>query len=337
MKNLSYKEEVLSMFTDHNFSLNKYDLKFITHLQILISKNNFVTSNQNTLLDKLIAKYKKQINKNKFFYEGLSKLPWQTKLIDSDKEHTEAFVNLVDDELIVKVPFNKKLITKLTETIPDYQLIWDKTKKQYAIEYSTEAFKKIVTIIPLFYKTNYCDKLQKVLDYVNSFGDVYWCPTLVNINNFYYIIACNDALYELTKDIVLSDDPKVLLKLSGYGININPRITNNPVKLFASSMDTSIDIDQISVLNTYMKELGLTNVVCNYRIERIKAYKTQVENDLKNYKITYTNSKEELTENIQNAIFLYIGTDYFRGRNYQVFDKYVRIVNSRSININERM
>lgn len=337
MKQLRNKEEVLVLLLTNEFRLNKYDKNFLSNLSILLAKNRHVTTNQDYLFDKLLEKYKRQLKKMKVDYSELLLLKWHTKVIESSTEFTEAHLSLHNDRIRLRVPFNKKLIEKLRDLDARNYLQWNPIDKCYYSDYYTHVIKTILSLIPNFYKLNISqditNELNQLLDYENM---QYWNPTLVHIDNLYYIVACNEPLLEATKHIELNNDPKTLCELSKYGIKIDKSITQgNKFLEFASNYDSVIDVNELDTLHQYCKLLDIKNIICNYRIKRAK--------DIKNYfeKILGSNGLNVYYDVIDSppkeyhgkSIYLYYFTSTGLVEHPTYVVKKVRITNSNPVKI----
>jgi hypothetical protein len=336
MKQLRNKEEALVLLLTNEFRLNKYDKNFLSNLSILLAKNRHITTNQDILFTKLLEKYKRQLKKMKVDHSELLLLKWHTKVIESSTEFTEAHLSVHDGRIMLRVPFNKKLIEKLREFDSHNYLQWNSIDKCYYSDYYTHVIKNILNVIPNYYKLNISQDIINELNQLLDYEDIqYWNPTLVKIKDHYYIIACNEPLVEAIKHIELNNDPKTLCEISRYGINIDKSITQgNKFLEFASNYDSIIDVSELDTLHQYCKLLDIKNIICNYRIKRTK--------DMKNYfdKILGSNGLNVYYDVIDNprkeyhgkSIYLYyFSTAVVEHPNYVT--KKVRITNSNPIKI----
>ena len=116
MKN---KEQLLYFFLQGKISLSQYDYKFMANLLGMIQNKDRVTTNQAELFDHLISKYKKQLTKNGYDKDTLKVLPWKTMLVESTPEYTGATVYMLNDDIIISVPFNKGFISAFRNNVSD--------------------------------------------------------------------------------------------------------------------------------------------------------------------------------------------------------------------------
>ena len=257
------REELLAHIVVNNIRYNKYDFKFLNNLSLLIVRNEYITTNQNELFEKLILKYKKQLKQQGLHSEKLLELKWQTKVVNSGVEFTEAYVKVVGDKLELRLPFNKNLINEIHEYVQEIflgtnDLIWVKPKKCYVGTLNTFNLKLIYDIVPKYYKTNYCTELQPVISQLGMINAKIFDPTYVKINGNFYILACNQNLLNSIQHIIFDDNPNTLYKLSMYGIKIDDTVMDNDRFLnFAGKIEHEFDLDELEDLVNYCVELGI--------------------------------------------------------------------------------
>lgn len=261
---LKTKEQLLYYFNGQNIKLSTYDDRFCNNLQHLIAKNNRVTSNQKELFEKLISKYKKQIIQSGLDVEICKQLPWTTNIVPSEERYTGAQVSMLHngEQIIVKVPFNKKFITSLRDSNRYHSLEWERNEKHYIGLLTTTSIKFLVDELPKhFPSVIFDDKLQDIINLANSYRAEIFNPTLVKVNDYYVIAAINNELYEHIKHIELNDDAKTLFLLSQYGVNVHDSIVkNDKKKLFASTMIANIDITELDDALSWLREFDVDMV-----------------------------------------------------------------------------
>lgn len=133
-----------------------------------------------------------------------------------------------------------------------------KKKKCYISDFTTYNLKQGLVCVNKFYDdVSYDNTISTLLESVGQYKDIkFWNPTLVKTKNSFYIYSINESLFELIKNLELSDDPKTLVKLSQYGISIDDSvIQNNELLKFASDFFTSLDIDNIKHLPDWLNML----------------------------------------------------------------------------------
>jgi len=259
MKN---KEQVLYFFLQGKISLSQYDYKFMANLQSMIQKDNRVTSNQADLFDKLISKYNKQLTKQGFVKEELKALSWKTMLVESSSEYTGAVVSLRDDNLIIRVPFNKTFINAF-RNVKNNEFEWDKDTKSYKTPFSTNSLKIAHYTLPKFFPTvRYDDDLQGVIDELQQYEGLVWNPTLMQVNDRLFVAATNTVLAETIGDMTLALDPRTLFKLSRMGVDIDPTLIEKDPKLqFASNQVYEVELTDVEHVIGWMKNIGCENVM----------------------------------------------------------------------------
>ncbi len=280
MKN---KEQLLYFFLQSKISLSQYDYKFMANLQTMIQNNARVTSNQADLFDKLISKYKKQLAKNGFDKEELKLLPWKTMIVESTTEYTGASVQLVDNDIIIRVPFNKSFISQFRQ-IENNNYAWDGTDKRYRAKFNTLSLRIAHDALPKYFQhVKYCDTITKILDEVKQYDNLTWNPTVVRFNDRLLLAACNEVLGSLITDEDLTITPKNLFKLTRLGIKIDPEVYHSDEKLkFAANDFYETDIDDYETTISWMRNIGCDNVLLGRGIRSV-SWKEELTNTIEKY------------------------------------------------------
>jgi hypothetical protein len=259
---MNNKEQLLYFFLNGKVSLSQYDYKFMANLQTMIQNKNRVTSNQATLFDNLISKYKKQLTKNGFDKDILKSLPWKTEIVESTPEYTGAMVSLYGDDLVIKVPFNKPFISAFRQ-VKNNHYEWDKDSKVYRTPFNTVALKIANTELGKYFPTvRFDDNLNKLFSDISVYNAEVYNPTLHVVNGRPIIIAINGVLGELTQNMDLKVDSITLHKLTMMGIDIDPSVYQSDPRLeFASKRVYEMEMDQVETAISWMKNLGCQNVI----------------------------------------------------------------------------
>lgn len=280
MKN---KEQLLYFFLQGKISLSQYDYKFMANLQTMIQNQNRVTSNQADLFDKLISKYKKQLTKSGYDKEELKALPWKTLVVESTPEYTGASVRLVEDDIVVRVPFNKNFINQFRQ-IENNNFSWDGTNKVYRAKFSTLSLKVAYNALPKhFQHVKYCNVLSDILDKTKEYNNLLWNPTVVKFNDRMLLMACNEVLGSLITDKDLVITPRNLFNLSRMGIKIDEGIYADDEKLkFAANDYYETDIDDYETTISWMRNIGCDNVILGRGI-RSASWKEEVSATIEKY------------------------------------------------------
>ena len=259
---MNNKEQLLYFFLNGKVSLSQYDYKFMANLQTMIQNKNRVTSNQATLFDNLISKYKKQLTKNGFDKDILKSLPWKTEIVESTPEYTGAMVSLYGDDLVIKVPFNKPFISAFRQ-VKNNHYEWDKDSKVYRAPFNTVALKIANTELGKYFPTvRFDDNLNKLFSDISVYDAEVYNPTLHVINGNPMIVAINSVLGELIQNMELKIDGITLHKLTMMGIDIDPSVYQSDPRLeFASKRVYEMEMDQVETAISWMKNLGCQNVI----------------------------------------------------------------------------
>jgi hypothetical protein len=260
--NMKNKEQLLYFFLQGKISLSQYDYKFMANLQTMIQNQNRVTSNQADLFDKLISKYKKQLTKNGLIKEELKELSWKTMVVESTPEYTGASVRVNDDEIFIKVPFNKSFISQF-RAVENNNFTWDSTEKLYRAKFNTLSLKVAYNILPEYFEhVRYCDSLQPILTELQQYQNLIWNPTAKKFNDRLLIGACNSVLGSMIADTDLAINSSNLFKLVRMGISIDPEVYGGNEKLkFAAKSVYEVELSDVENIIGWMKNIGCTNVV----------------------------------------------------------------------------
>lgn len=259
MKN---KEQLLYFFLQGKISLSQYDYKFMANLQSMIQNNMRVTSNQAELFTKLISKYAKQLTKQGLIKEELKSLSWKTMIVESTPEYTGAVVSLIEEDINIRVPFNKTFISEF-RNIHHNTFDWSKETKSYSAPFSTNALKIAYTALPKFFPTvRYDDELQAIITELQQYEGLVWNPTLMQVNRNLVVAAVNPVLAEVLAGIELQADPRTFFNLSLKGITIDPSLyENDPKKKFAANRVYEVEITEVENVIGWMKNIGCENVL----------------------------------------------------------------------------
>ena len=258
------KEQLLYFFLQGKISLSQYDYKFLANLQTMVHNDSRVTSNQADLFDRLISKYNKQLVKQGIDGETAIALPWKSVIVQSTPEYTGATVMIVDDDITIRVPFNKTFISKFKE-IPNNTIHWDKERKRYIAKFSTTALKIAVTSLDKYFPSvHFCENIQSILaDLKQQYESaVFWNPTLTLVNNKLMIVAMSSVLADVIGDMEINLEPVTLYKLIQLGIAIDPMLVNHdPFLKFASERVTYVEASEVASIIPMILGLGTSKIL----------------------------------------------------------------------------
>lgn len=259
MKN---KEQLLYFFLQGKISLSQYDYKFMANLQSMIQNNMRVTSNQAELFTKLISKYAKQLTKQGLIKEELKSLSWKTMIVESTSEYTGAVVSLIEENINIRVPFNKTFISEF-RNVRHNMFDWSKETKSYSAPFSTHALKIAYTVLPKFFPTvRYADELQAIITELQQYEGMVWNPTLMQVNGNLVVAAVNPVLAEVLDGIELQSDPNTFFKLSRMGITVDPSLyENDSKKEFAANRVYEVEITEVEKVIGWMRNIGCEHVL----------------------------------------------------------------------------
>ena len=256
------KDQLICFFLSGKISLSQYDYKFMSNLLSLAKNRNRVTTNQAGLFSKLIGKYARQLAKQGLNSNELSALPWKTEVVESTEEYTGAKVMIEDDEVILRVPFNKAFISAFKD-FPHNPFVWSKESRVYRAPWSTNAFKIAATKLHKYFRTvKFCENSTELLNELKQYDSVkFWNPTLTIVNGQLVVAAMNSSLADVIKDVPLTLEPKELYQLVQYGITIDPELTqNDPLLQFASEKVYTAEVTNLPWVATSLNAIGCNKV-----------------------------------------------------------------------------
>lgn len=262
------KEQLIHFLITH-ISLGTYDKKFISNVY---ENNKPLTTNQNELLDKIVLRYSKQLSKKQLKAIELINLPWTKPLIISSPEFTEAHISLVDDVLYIRTPYKKDFILKLKESV--YPIVWDRNERLWYTDFCVEILEYVIQQTEShFSQINYCKKIQEIIYYLCEFQKYKcWDPTLVYINNRYYLLASNEIIYNFVQEYLEEITPYSLTKLVRHGVKIDESITHNltdddtSLIKFSTEVHPILEADDIQLLVKHLNYIECDCVLINSSI-----------------------------------------------------------------------
>lgn len=332
------KEHLLHFFIQGKINLSQYDQKFLSNLEYMVHRDNRITTNQVALFDKLVGKYSRQFARNGLDINVVAQLPWKATIAESSEKYTSARVSLVDDTLVLRVPFNKEFIAKFRE-IRHNPFVWDRDNKYYAAPFSTYGLKVLRKNLHKYFPTTvYCEQLAPLVEQINTYKSEIWNPTLANINGNFVILAINPTLGELLKDVELNDDVSTLFKLSKMGINVDESLIVDDRTKFAAEFITEVDIDNMPKTIEWMKELGIERVTFTRSSPLSSSVKKDVTFMMRNAGLVYTTVPSYWSTNKSDSvkpvyIQFHTSKKYYAEHGSSEISKYIVVKNSRPIEI----
>lgn len=251
-----------------NVNLSRQDQSLLTNLLSLSHQGKNITTNQVLLAHKVISKYNKQLTKLGHKLDDLIALEWRAEIIESLPEHTGARVDLIDNEIILKVPFNKKFINHKEKFNKDktnlpLDLSWDKYTKLYKGKFSLYTLKWLHQVLPDFFSSvNYSPKLYHLIEKFESYKNLIWDPSLVLVNGQYMIAPLTQLLHEKTKHLNLALNPETLFELSKFGIKIEESlVAHDPLLKFSAEKVNKDFKCEYDILTKTIKVLELDRLI----------------------------------------------------------------------------
>lgn len=263
------KEHLLHFLLGGEIHLSKNDYSFFYNVQNLIKVNKFITTNQAKLLDKLLHKYSRQLNKSGKKVDELLQLPWKCEVKPSLDEYTKAHLSVSENFIYIRSPFNKNFVKEIkNDTVANF--IWNKETKLYTAPFTTYSFKYAVDLCKKYHILVLCNASAQLLQDLENYENTIWDPTLVNKNGYFYIAALNEFLYEVTRDLDLNLSPKSLTLLAQFGVKT---YTLDDAKLqFCSSMISTVDSGELETICDWLLESDIKYVHVYTQLANKKFY-----------------------------------------------------------------
>ena len=323
------KDQLTNYLIAGHVHLSKKDYGFFSNLKNLIVTNKSITSNQTKLFDKLIVKYKRQLQKLNIDVDATLNLPWHVLVVETKQEFLDAYVSIDNTTIQIRSPFNNKFINALRRA--EYSLFkWDKTKRIYEAPFSTFQLKLGIGLVKDCYESvKFCSTIQRLIAELEEYQLIkYWNPTLVKRHNHFYILGMNTFLHDAIADIELNDHPITLFKLSQYGVKIDDDILQDDFRKFAGNFMAEIDSADFGQLSEWLR---LLNIDCVFT-SRDLVYNKEISHELKSSLLENDIECKPFkhTEYKENSVLLNTHSSWtsFALRN---FCKIIKLSNSRPV------
>jgi hypothetical protein len=184
-------------------------------------------------------------------------------IVQSTPDYTGAAVSILGDNIIIRVPFNKKFINEF-RIIKNNTFQWNKEDRVYKSRFSTEALKIATTQLFSYFSTVlFCENIQAILSQLAYYKSAtFWNPTLVKVHDRLLIAASNPVLDECISGIELKMDASTFYMLSKYGVRIDPALIKDDATLeFAANPVVSADIRDSDQTARLIREIGCTHAI----------------------------------------------------------------------------
>lgn len=334
MVELKTAEHVIHFMNNGTISLSRYDEKFISSLSTI----SRVTTNQVELFYKLIYKYARQLAKHNLEPETLINLPWGMPVVESVPEYTHGHIAIVDNEITFKCPFNRTFINEFRKQEFN-TFVWNSQRRLYESKFSLHSLKLLLDIGSKYFKdVHYCPVTTDIIESLYPYSSATcWDPTLMNINGNLMIVSTNPIIDDLIKDITLNCEPATLANIASYGIDIDESVHQNDDFLkFASSLETTVEVNDALNIIPWLKELGCDAVYFS-GTSTINPVKSELIKNLMLHGIEYHDvgnfNKAPKPNKYNFPVLFRFRTTFTTGFDPYKVAKIVKFVNSNPINV----
>jgi len=335
------KEQLVDYMLKH-LSLGTYDKKFCSNLLLIhIAKNKPVTSNQADLLDKIIARYHRQLAKQEIDSNLVITLPWTLPPIQSLPQYTQAHIAIADDSgpsVVIHSPFKKNYVKELQEL--NYAK-WNRDERVWLAPATEKTIRSLISITEKHYDSvNYCPEIENILTTMSVFAnEKYWEPTLIKTNSNFYVVATNQSLMKAIEHIPLNDEPHNLARLVRMGIKIDDDIITSDMLRVATDTSPSIEQFNIETIIDYLVMIKTDMVVLAEWFGPNKEFILELANNLKANKIEHKLVKSKRANALNIDLKPYempvkINLGIWRSENRVMFlGKNINLVNSNPVDV----
>lgn len=324
------KEMLTHYFLKGYVHLSKKDYGFFNNISYITNSKKSITSNQDKLFNKLILKYQRQLKKLGHDIEVFTSLEWKTGLVDSNQEFLTAKVIVVDKDIRIISPFNNKFIQDIRKVNLN-QFVWNKSERYYEAPYSTHNLKLATSLVKTHFNDWYfCETISGLLKQMDEFQNVkFWNPTLVKVQNNFYVCAINETLSDAISYVEINDDPKNLFSLSQHGVQIDESVHSQDQFLtFAGSFNITSDLENLDQIVNFLQLLNVDHVFTSRDLIYNKSISNEIKVKLLNNNITCCPISSEFSSFKKAVIF----TTHIGYNSHKVL-KTIKLTNSRPISI----
>ena len=209
--------------------LNRYDMKFMANIsEKYLLRHEPLSPGQNTLYEKIVHKYRKQLKKLKVNYKDLLALPWADGIVATEVLTQKTYFRIADSddgpEMQLYFNFNKKRIEEVRALAHDdngnhlnrgstsnfgngqkYNFNWNNAKKTWYGPFNVYLYKQLYDFAK---EARLC--IDKSVLALNTTMDAHgtkedWTPGLRLINGTLYINCIAETMLPFLKDIDLTD------------------------------------------------------------------------------------------------------------------------------------
>lgn len=317
-------KEQLIYYICNNLSLGTYDKKFLHNMVDFIRNKKPITTNQSNLFDKIVIRYNKQLAKKELRATDLVNLPWKVEPIKSSPQFTEAHISILDDKIIIHTPYKQEYVKELKKS--EYPFEWNKEGRYWHTVLSEYSLKTIIDITEKnFANVNYCEKISTIISDLVQYEDAkYWDPTLVVLNDRYYVIGINASLYNAIEPYMDNIDISTLGIISTYGVSIDPSViihmcnnienfpedSVNMLTDLVSIKQTNIDINDFDKLVDTLKYLNCDAIALSGAVayERKKLVQDKILRSFPDIHVNWISNRRTLDVNAyQYPVIMYFG------------------------------
>lgn len=251
--------EHLLYFMRKNLRLSRYDLRFVTNLETIISDDNRITTNQVALLHKIIPTYTKQFVALDINPDDLVLLPWKTNVVESNTEYVDTFITVVNDEIHCKTPYNKNFIQAISKSeLSTFR--WSLENKVYVGSLGASNMRFIIELTARhFNNIHHCPITATLLAGIDEYRSAtHWDPCLMSVNGMLLVSSINSSLYDAISHIKLNTESNTLAELATYGIMIDDSVIDlckSPNAKFAAMFSPIVEVDDLSDIVLALIEL----------------------------------------------------------------------------------
>ncbi len=337
---MNSKDQFLKIFLDGTIHLSKKDYSFFYNLSKLIAQQNYITSNQLSLFDKLVTKYQRQLRKEGYNSIDILNLPFSIEVRVSSINFLQAAITIHKDQIQIKAPFKNEFVSCLRkEYINDFEntnrkfinrFEWNKEKKFYAAPLTTISLKIAIMVCEKYFsQIKLCERTSELLNQLNDYENcTVWEPMLKKIGSHFYIACHNQYIDSQLDKVDKSDLSKFFYALSRLGVKIDPNIVkDNHILQCAANYICTVDLDNLLSVVETMNSVGIKKAVLSRDIKFTKNLEKEIKNLFSSYHIEVL-TLNETTNNLNDYFYFTLNSSMAKTISAS---KIVHLTNSRPV------
>jgi len=208
--------------------LSRADYAFVNNIVHRVTTQQAVTLGQAALLDKIIFKYRKQLQSYDVEVGNVLALPWLRSPTPGKADNDKYQLQIANGYIICSFPYNSTLVQKIRQFrngsyAPKSH--WNRDMRQWETPLSLCNFKRwYQLVVDSGYPFTFCPQVQQLLDTIAYYGTAdHWRCRLVQLPSGYWVVNnIAESLLEHLPEFDYEINEKIIDQLTELGICIEP-------------------------------------------------------------------------------------------------------------------